>query len=606
MATGSDQTTGGDNTGGDAALAAPVESTRTAPIVDTYTPSTIAALKTEAAPVRPDASTLSLDSSIYRKEALSGGEPQNTVIGDAKNRVASEDPKKDSVMERLLKGDKSTPATNPEYLDPKKQLEVFKRSQPGMSDEQALKYQQDILKRLSEKGDKLNGTPEEQLARMTQALDAILDPSKAGAGDRALERMSQTDRQNLVKDFLMRMSNPEAFVNQGAHNTCALSSMQKLVMQGNDPAKLAEQLAGVVNNGFTYVTNPETGVAQRVDVHSASLRPDHESRVPPTDANGNQIRGMAGQAIDALFGQMAADNQGKIDGKKYVYLAANAGDFTGGRRSQTGEGFFEANAQGDLTKFVDDSPQMTLVAKAQLSRMLDLPKGVNFIHSSMINEIPPSMRDQFTIFNDAADLKAKFADFSSRTGMKSAEVRVNAPYLPGERMAGHGLHSVNISMDGNQIKVDNHWGDGKDLTLSDAQLDTATDARRWGDLPPSVYRPGQPQTPGNIIDGPTRLSTLPTLNETPDHYRERMEQLKAEQDAKSKELNKEKTKPETTADRRKELDNEINNAELIKSAFDRAFKQFQQAMDAWSEKSGKPTPELSWYLNSELGRVKLK
>ncbi|MDX2108504.1 MAG: hypothetical protein SFY67_19070 [Candidatus Melainabacteria bacterium] len=598
MTTGQD--TGGEAAASDKAVA--TQNDAVAPVVETYTPLTVATLKPEAVPVRADASTLNLDSSIYRRETA-----DKRGIATDTNRIPSEDPKAGSVMERLLKGDKSTPTVDSDYLDPKKQLEVFKRSQPGMTDEQALKYQQDILKRLSEKGDRLNGTPEEQLARMTQALDAILDPTKAGAGNQALDRMSEADRKNLVKDFLMRMSNPEAFVNQGAHNTCALNSMQKLVMQGNDPAKLAEQLAGVVNNGFTYVTNPETGQPQKVEVHSASLRPDHESRRPPTDTGDNQTRGMAGQAIDALLGQMAADNQGRIDGKKYVYLAANAGDFTGGSRSQTGEGLFEANNQGALTRFVDDSPQMTLVAKAQLARGLDLPPGVNFIHSSMINEIPPSMIDQFTVFHDETELKAKFAEYTRLTGMKTAEMRVNAPYLPGQRMAGHGLHSVNISIDSAGVKVDNHWGDGHDLTLSKLQLETATDSNRWGPMPPSVYRPGEPRTPQNIIDGPTRLSTLPTANESPDQYRQRMEQLRAEQEAKVKELGKERDKPETTSVRRKELNNEIANTELIKEAFDRAFKQYRFALKDWQDSGGvdKDAPTLSSFLNWEMARVKL-
>lgn len=608
---------GSDNAGAEnteQVVAAPVES-QTLAIAPIISPQDNALLKQDTPLVRTadaTADSMKVDAApLFRTEAKPGDRRAGDVLSTSpKDRIASVEPAPGSMMERLLKGDKTKPEVNPEFADPKKQLEIFQRS--GMTPQQAEKFQADILKRLSERGDKLQGTPEEQLARMTQALDAILDPTKAGAGADALKRLSEGDRQNLVKDFLMRMSDPEKFANQGAHNTCALTSMQKLALQGNDPAKLAEQLAGVVNNGFTFVTNPETGQPQRVDVHSASLRPDHESSIDPFKNNGNKTRSMAGHALDALFGQMAADNQGKIDGKKYVYLAANAGDFTGGNRSDTGEGFFEADTQGNPTRFIDSSPQMTLVAKAQLSRMLDLPKGINFIHESMLDEIPPQFRDQFTSFKDAEQLKTRLAEFSQRTGLTSAEIRVNAPFLPGERMAGHGLHSVNISLvdgpDGKkQVRVDNHWGDGKDLTLSDAQIETASDKNKWnGEYPPSVYRPGQPQTPGNVIDGPTRLNTLPTVNETPDDYRKRMEQLKADQDAKIKELENQKVKPDTSADKLKELTNELLNTEMIREAFTKAFNQFKAEMSVWSINRTGSEPSLSDILNGELGRVRLK
>lgn len=603
-----------ESTDNGADKAAPASDQAVAPVVETYTPQTVATLTvdTPARPITADTTSIKVDAApLFRTEAnpavVAGGDVQTT--GTPKDRVPSKDAPPGSLMERLLKGDKD--------LVPGETSEVTKKFQdliskygmekvPGTNET----YAERILKGLKDRPG-LQGTPEQQLARMTQALEAILNPEQAGADPKDADaRLNDKDRANLVKDFVMRMADPEKYANQGAHNTCALTSMQKLALQGKDPARLAEQLAGVVNNGFTYVTNPETGQPQRVDVHSASLKPDQESSMDPTKTRGNQTRGMAGHAFDALFGQMVADNQGKVDSKKYVYLAANANDFTGGtKRSDTGEGFFEADASGNPKKFVDSSPQMTLVAKAQLSRMLDLPKGINFIHSSMVDEIPPGMRDQFTIFNDAADLKAKLADFNTRTGLKSAEVRVNAPFLPGERMAGHGLHSVNISLDNGQVRVDNHWGDGKDLTLSDAQIATATDKNKWnggGEYPPSVYKPGQPQVPGNVIDGPTRLSTLPTVNETPDLYRQRMEQLKADQEAKVKELTKEKLAPTTTADRQRELSNELFNTEMMKSAFDRAFKQFQNELDQWSYKRSGSQPNLSSILNYEIGKVRLK
>lgn len=566
-----------------------------APVEATIASGTAAAYRDTFKPAEP----------ITKPENLTVFSPYPTDYST--DRGGDKVPPPNSVMEQIVKGDKS-PASLEKYEKPGTTAAILEKS--GIPKDQAATMAADIEARLLQNGVK----PEDiksQMARINRAMDAMLDPkdrvvggSDIGANNPA--DLSAEDRQRLVKDFALRLSNPEVYANQGGHNTCALTSMAKLALQSGDPAKFAEQIASVVNNKFAIVTSPDGIGTQRVNIDGRSLIPDSEARMDPT-SQGNRTRGMAGQVMDALLGQMSADAQGALDNKKYVYLAANAGDLTGNKRSSTGEGMFEV--VGGNLKFLDDSPQMTLVAKAQLSRMLDLPKGINFIHSSMLNEIPQQFRDQFTDFSSDAELKAKFAEFSRTTGFKTAEVRVNAPFLPGERMAGHGLHSVNFSLDGSQIKIDNHWGNGKDLpNLSLDQFMTATDSTKWGNYP-RAYRQGEPTTPGNIIESPSKQLRMP--NETDDAYAKRMNELRAEQDKANQErlekLKLEKRNVDPESEKGKEIQTEMDNIQAVKEAYQKAFQQYNAEMDVWNlNKQNGLRPNLSSILTDTLGAVRFK
>ncbi len=585
----------GENTtadSGDAQVAAPVESqtAKLEPVVSDPTAYRDAFRPTEAQVAKPGSLV------------TTGAFPTDTRT-DIRPEIK---PPTGSVMEQITQNDKSPEALKL-YEGKDKTVAILEKS--GMSNADAIKYAAQIEANLLKNGVKPEDIPG-QMARLNRAFDSMLDPkdrvvNKGEIGANNPADLTREDRLRLVKDFALRLADPEKFANQGGHNTCALTSMAKLALQGKDPAKFAEQIASVVNNKFALVTSPDGTSVQRVNIDGRSLIPDNEARRDPT-TNDNKTRGMAGQVMDALLGQMSADAQGALDGKKYVYLAANAGDLTGGKRSSTGEGMFE-NVGGNL-KFLDDSPQMTLVAKAQLSRMLDLPKGVNFIHSSMVNEIPAQFRDQFTIFNNAADLKAKFAEFSRITGMKNAEIRVNAPFLPGESMAGHGLHSVNFSMENGNVKIDNHWGDGKDQTLSDDQLNLASDSTKWGNYP-RAFRQGQPNTPGNIIESPSKQLRLP--NETDDAYAKRMTELRAEQDKvnqdRLEQLKQQKKNVDPASEQGKEIQTEMDNIQAMKDAYQKAFQQYGQELNTWNlNKRVGVAPNLSAILTDTLGGVRFK
>lgn len=358
------------------------------------------------------------------------------------------------------------------------------------------------------------GTPAEQLARMARAMEQTLSGSR-GQGD----PLGANERKLLVADLAMRMMDPEKFANQGRHNTCALATIQKQMMQGGDPARFAEHLANIANHGFTEVTdrgNPP--VTRTVAIDSRSLVPDQEAMVnPESRIVGDKVRdgrGMAGLLSDAFLGQLAADRRGQNE----VYFASNAravGAPDG--RGATGEGLFKRGQDGSLS-FLGHSPAMACADTARLSWALGLPPGSAFVQDSMayqLNGQPPltaQERGQYQLYGNTADLHQRLLKFQQAYGMPG-ELTVNAPFLPGGGMEGHGLHSVNVKANANgTFDLDNNWSTGHDLKgMTLTQLRVATDPTLWrpgARLPvDQVPGPGVAPVPDTGLDDPLRVPT---------------------------------------------------------------------------------------------------
>lgn len=387
----------------------------------------------------------------------------------------------------------------------------------GMTHEQAEKSANDTYDRLSKlkDGKHLSGdsTPEEQMARINKAASDILDRSGT-KGDRLAngqhDYLTQADRQNMVKDLAAREADPDKYCKQGAHMTCALESMQKQQLEGQDPAKVAEQMASVTNKGFADVTQAD-GTTRRVNVDSRSLAPDQESGRPFDPAyHGDQgKRGMAGQAMDALSGQLAADLKAEREGKPtsasgidkaaYTYMAAHA-DQLGARPGQThtGEGFFARQPDGSQ-KMTADNPNMNFWDIAHLNKAMGGQDGAVFINKSFLgSDKPPAGYPQdlkVSTFSSTEELRQKLGEFQNRTG-QSGQLGVNAPFLPGGGEDGHGMHAMNISLNGDgSFRLNNNWSKQYDMAkVSDDVVDKATNPDRWN---PSHNRPAD-GTPGPV------------------------------------------------------------------------------------------------------------
>jgi hypothetical protein len=364
----------------------------------------------------------------------------------------------------------------------------------------------------------LKGTPAEELARMNKAMSDILN--KTGVRDGKLadgqkDELTDQDRKNTVKDLASRYYDPARFAVQGDHYSCVLQSEQKQKLEAGDIAEVAELTASVMNNGYAEVKQLD-GKSRIVHVDSASFRPDAESSVA-FDSNfhgdkGN--RGMAGHVWDALAGQTMADLKSERAGLQtsadgigkasYVYMAAHAENYGG--NTKTGEGLFKKSGDGYQLK--EDNPGASLWDVAHLNKAMGGNDGAVFVHQKLAgSDRPPAGRGfpadlRITTFKNTDELRDKLSAYQEKTG-QSAQICVDAPYLPGGGANGHGLHAMNISLNNDRtrtFRLDNNWPKDKDLdVVSDSAVDKATNPDKWLSAgrpdADTIFRPGSGTNP---------------------------------------------------------------------------------------------------------------
>lgn len=453
----------------------------------------------------------------------------------------------------------------------------------GMSEADAKRTSENTYARLKKDADEnhLKGSPEQQMARANEAYKEILN--KSGVKDGKLEdgqkdHLKDRDRQNLVKDAAARLENPDKFVNQGEHMSCALESLKKQQLEAGDPAIVAERLASVVNKGYaTIKEDGPNGKVRDVHVDSKSFMPDAESRRDFDAAYHGDAgkRGMAGHVWDALAGQTAADLQAEragkptsqdgIDNASFIYMAAHASD-VGGRSSQTstGEGLF-ANGKNGKT-LIADNPNVSLWDVAHLNKAMGGKDGAVFASSTLLRngDTPPSGYPsdlKITSFTGPADLHKKLTAYENRTG-QSGQLGVNAPFLPGGGENGHGMHAMNIraNKDGT-FKLDNNWGTNQDLGRVGADaVDKATNANRWGGGGRGVPNDGTAFGPGSGRN-PNESEADFSKRKDEESKRKDDDKLKKEEDEKETRRKQEELKAKAERDlaEAKRLEKEISD-----------------------------------------------
>jgi hypothetical protein len=446
----------------------------------------------------------------------------------------------------------------------------------NMSPKQAEEFARLTADRLQKDADagKLKGTPEEQLNRMNKAMTDVLDKTGKRPDGRLengqVDHLKDSDRANLVQDMAARQANPEKFVNQGDHMTCVLESNQKQRLEAGDPAQVSEQIASVVNKGSAEVVQKD-GTTRTVNVDSRSFMPDKESGQDfNTNYHGDQgKRSMAGHVYDALAGQTIADLRSEREGKpssaqgidkaSYVYMAAHA-DQLGAKPGQTStnEALMAKNDKGSYD-FVTNSPGADIWQTAHLNMAMGGEPGAVFASSSVVGDgvppkgekYPPELR--VTSFADTNELRTKLTDFQNRTG-QSAQILVDAPYLPGGGQSGHGLHAMNITaLENGKFKLDNNWASNYDMSSVDAAAVARATNPEGTRIPSDRPRPERGPVDPSHPDRPTdRTEIKPDTgrnpNETVDQYNQRLlEQQKADE-AKQKEMQEKQTKERQKAE----------------------------------------------------------
>ena len=381
----------------------------------------------------------------------------------------------------------------------------------------------------------LKGTAVEQMKRLDKASQNILDKNGVqidSQGNRTLkdgqkDYLSDHDRQNMVRDLANRFADPKENVVQGKHFTCALESMQKQLIQGGDPAALAESVSSMVNTGKAQIHDRQ-GKTRTVEVDSRSWAPDAESAKNFQSSFGaNDIRGGFGQACDALTGQVMADRKAErqglpssangLENATYKYMTAHADSIDPSAKTQTGEGLFAKGRDGqyriehamgsDGKMQAVDSPGAGLWDVADTNRAMGGAEGAIFAHRNFAGVGRPPAGEGYpsdlriSTFGSEAELSQKLTEFERKNG-QSAQLLVDAPYLPGGGQAGHGLHVLNLSMnaDGKTYDIDNNWSQGQDLEkVGYAAIDKSTNPNNWQSEgrpnQESIIRPGTGRDP---------------------------------------------------------------------------------------------------------------
>ncbi len=429
-----------------------------------------------------------------------------------------------------------------------------------------------------------NETSAEQMKRVYGAINEVLEGKKGADG-----AYGDKERANWAAGAAAALANPERFVNQGAHMTCALTSLQKSRIQAGDPASVVEEAASVVNRGgaFTGSDNGVNGAGDRkwVKVDALSIRPDEESRqnFDSTFHGSAGKRSLFGHTADALYGQKAADLQAEKKGLapgSLTYMAANADQYGGANgQTRTGEGLF-LNASDGSKKLIGGSPNVGVWQVGELNQHMTGKAGGMFADAKLAGNPPAGYEHvKMTLTRGAEDFKSKLTEFVRENG-QMAQIGVNAPFLREGNMQGHGLHAMNAGIDGNgNVVFDNNWGDKHDLgAVSQSEVDRATNPDQWNVRRGANGDPG-PKPDRDTVFGP-RTGRNP--NETQAEFEKRREDDKKKQDE------EEKNKKE--ADAKKKADDE-QQAQKTKEREARAQTAYEMAVAQWNIKREGPKPE---------------
>ncbi|MBY0359288.1 MAG: hypothetical protein K2W82_14905 [Candidatus Obscuribacterales bacterium] len=458
--------------------------------------------------------------------------------------------KEGAVFERAFKPTESEPRERTEKLNGERDIDPAKDNLPA-----TVKNYEDFLKRsgvpAGEAADKskqlesflnksnedlhnpeiakhLQGTPEQEMARMCKAMNEVME-SREGP-------LTQTDRANLVMGMAARSADAETYGNQGQHKTCALESLSNTQMTTRRAEEL-EKMASVANKGGAYVGEGED--RHWVGVNEASRIPDFESNQEwnaavfgnggqrsmtgqMAEATGGGQRDLAGQLSDALYGQLAADLEtsrlrasgqiGKNQSLEYFAAhldTAGAGYKAGQDSTNEGQTLTTKTEKGLRRELVNagvpdskpsdsEGPQVGAWQVAELHTRATGQQGGVFVSEAMLSmpnglgKKPAGMGDdvKLSTFTDQADHQRKLAQYEAETG-QSAQILVNAPYLKGGGMNGHGLHAMSESTKNGQIQLDNQWGGNADKlahSMNAADIDKATNPAHWSKNQPDWSR----------------------------------------------------------------------------------------------------------------------
>ena len=423
-------------------------------------------------------------------------------------------------------------------------------------------------------------TAESQMKRVYGAMNDVLEGQKGKDGPYGAK-----ERANWASGAAAAIANPDRNVNQGAHMTCALTSLQKQRLESGDPAAVIEEGASVANRGgaFSGTNNGENGAGDRkwTSVHALSIKPDGESSVnydAKFHGDGGK-RSLFGQGQDAFGGAkvvaLADEKAGRPPGST-VYLTANAEQFgVPAGQSRTGEAVVRIGANGEKT-LTGTAPPIGVWHAAELNQHMTGKGGGTFVDSKLAGNPPKGYEHvKATTFHGADDLKNKTAAWQRETG-SSAQIVVNAPFLRNGGHDGHGLHAMNAKIDKDgDMTFDNNWGRKNDLgKVSDKEINDATNPDSW-----KPNRTDAGPAPDRDTNFGPRTGRNPNETESQFQQRREEEKKKQEEDEGKKKESEAKKKEEEETRKKKEQDEKLQKEKLDKQS--KADNDFQRALAAW-------------------------
>lgn len=388
----------------------------------------------------------------------------------------------------------------------------------------------------------------EQMNRSSAALNDMLRGRDAD-GDGQLDGplgARASDRINMALSAAGSVADTRT-MNQAGTNECALTSINRAAVSGNNPAAALEGAASAVNRGGFYSPN---GAWTDLAAVTAGMQPsDHtgsSTMFNPQFHSGNQMN-----LFLQVRNQMVGERMAQYDGGHYQ--AANAG-------TRTGEQFTDRN--GNRTH---ESPNTTANNTA---RALHEFTGQRLLmHSSMARELsgnPPS--PHIATFSNEQEFRAAMDANLRASGSRDNPMWNRASYLPGEGNNGHPDHDHHLvsamnNADGT-MGIRNNWGaQHNHNSVSYDQMDRATNLDR---------QRGEPGGGGN--DGP-RYNTDTRAEPGDKPNREKLDELNRNADKKKQE--------EDEAQKKAREAKEKARAELEAANEAAAVAEYGQALAQW-------------------------
>ena len=347
-----------------------------------------------------------------------------------------------------------------------------------MNDYQRAEFQQEIKGFISQA--ELKNMPTTEITRTLDATAKLLE----GQGANPLD---DTKRAWLALTLMHNVGHADR-IDQGAHNTCNVTAISKVLMT-EDPAQAAEMVSSTALNG--YYQAPD---GKRISIDAKSLRPDVESTGGETT---DSKRNYATQVFDLV----SINNHWQRQHPPFSYVQREPTN-----DNDTGERLL--NAWGKETRDengkVLDHPNLDCRAMSEIGREVGIKE--TFLIANAKAAEPAG-----AVIDSPEELAAKIKSMLAEGHPAMLFVEAGNKLFTGkfDDNAGEGWHVVTVdSYDPSTGKfhMSNQWGAANDQNVSLADLYDATlPPQLWADSKgyynPEVYQAHQQQ----LIDGGSKL-----------------------------------------------------------------------------------------------------